>query len=86
MYLITVLEKRLVTICIVPGGQLTRGGNASAATATAGFPRSSNQQLARCAALQNFDAARDPQEAGSAQWQRRRRSVGSNITWSDAGR
>ena len=51
MYLITVLEKRLVTICIVPGGQLTRGGNASAATATAGFPRSSKQQLARCAAL-----------------------------------
>ena len=44
MYLITVLEKRVVTICIVPGGQPTRGGNASAATATAGFPRSSNRR------------------------------------------
>ena len=86
MYLIAVLEKRVVAIYVVPGGQLKRGGNASAATATAGFLRSSNQQLARCAALQNFDAAQDPQEAGSAQWQRRRRSVGSNITWSDAGR
>ena len=51
MYLITVLEKRVLAIFIVPGGQLKRGGNTSAATATAGPPRSGNQQLARRAAL-----------------------------------
>ena len=37
MYLFTVLETRVVTIRIVPGGQLKRGGDASAATATVGL-------------------------------------------------